>query len=72
MKNKNRERGAHRSLAGGNGAAASVQRKVRSLSNVAERSGGVVDDGAGRRQEDAPVCRWAMAAAFFCCSSVRR
>jgi hypothetical protein len=49
MKNKNRKRRAHRSLAGGNGAAASVQRKGRSLSNVAERSGGVVDGGAGRR-----------------------
>jgi hypothetical protein len=72
MKNKNGERGAHRSLAGGNGAAASVQRKVRSLSNVAERSGGVVDDGAGRQQAEAPACRWATAAAFLLSSSVRR
>jgi hypothetical protein len=72
MKNKNRRRRTHRSLAGGNGAAASVQRKIRSLSNVAERSGGVVDDGAGRRQEEVPACRWATAAAFLCCSSVRR
>jgi hypothetical protein len=72
VKNKNRERGAHRSLAGGDGAAARVQRKVRSLSNVAERSGGVVDDGAGCRQVEAPACRWATTAAFLCGSSVQR
>jgi hypothetical protein len=72
MKNKNGERGTYRSLAGGDGAAASVQRKIRSCSSVAERSGGVVDDGAGRRQAEAPVCRWATAAAFLLCSSVRR
>jgi hypothetical protein len=72
MKNKNGERGTHRSLAGGDGAAASVQRKVRSLNNVAERSGGVVDEDNGRRQAEAPACRWATAAAFFLCSSVRR
>jgi hypothetical protein len=65
MKNKNRERDAHRSLAGGGGTAASVQRKIRSLSNVAERSGGVVDDDAGRRQAETPACRWATAAASF-------
>jgi hypothetical protein len=49
MKNKNRRTEAHRSLAGGGGTTASVQTKIRSLSNVAERSGGVVDDDAGRR-----------------------
>jgi hypothetical protein len=72
MKNKNRRKRTHRSLAGGGGAAASVQREVRSLSNVTERSGGVVDDGAGRRRAEAPACRWATAAAFLLCSSVRR
>jgi hypothetical protein len=72
MENKNGERGTHRNLAGGNGAAASVQGKIRSLSYVAERSCGVVDDGAGRRQAEAPACRWATAAAFLCCPSVRR
>jgi hypothetical protein len=72
MKNKNRESGTHRSLAGGTGAAASAQRKVQSLSNVAERSGGVVDDGDGRRQAEAPACRWATAAAFLPRSSVRQ
>jgi hypothetical protein len=72
MKNKNGERGTHQSLGGGNGAAASVQRKIRSLSNVAERSGSVVDDGAGRRQAEAPACRWATAAAVLLSSSIRR
>jgi hypothetical protein len=73
MKNENRERGeAHRSLAGGGGTTASVQRKIRSLSNVAERSGGVVDDDAGRRQAEAPAYRWATAAAFLLGSLVRR
>jgi hypothetical protein len=72
MKNKNGERGTHRSLADGNGAAASMQRKIRSCSNVAEKSGGVVDNGAGCRQAEAPACRWATAAAVLLSSSVRR
>jgi hypothetical protein len=50
-KMKNRERGTHRSLAGGGGmAAASVQEKFQSPSNVAaERGvgGGVVDKMSG-------------------------
>jgi hypothetical protein len=57
MKNKNRERGTHRSLASGDGAVASVQRKIRSHSNVAERrgGGGIVDGNVGCRQASAPV-----------------
>jgi hypothetical protein len=57
MKNKNRERRTHRSLAGGDGAAASVQRKIRSHGNVAERrgGGGVVDGNVGRRRASAPA-----------------
>jgi hypothetical protein len=48
-KMKNRERGTHRSLADGGGtAAASVQKKIQSPSNVAaERGGGVVDKVSG-------------------------
>jgi hypothetical protein len=42
-----------------------VQAKIRSLSNVAERCGGVVDVGAGRWQAEALACRWATAAAFL-------
>jgi hypothetical protein len=74
MKNKNRERGAHRSLAGGDGAAASAQRKIRSLSNVAERrgGGGVVDGNVGRRRASVPACRRATAEAFLLCPSARR
>jgi hypothetical protein len=65
MRNKNGERGTHRSLVGGNGATASVQAKIRSLSNVAERCGGVFDVGAERWQAEALACRWATAAAFL-------
>jgi hypothetical protein len=72
MKNKNRERGAHRSLAGGDGTTASVQRKIGSLGNAAERGGGVVDDDAGRRQAEAPECSWVTAAALLLGSLVRR
>jgi hypothetical protein len=74
-KMKNRERGTHRSLAGGGGtAAASVQEKVQSPSKVAaERGGGgVIDRDVGRRRASAPACRWATVAAFLLCSSVRR
>jgi hypothetical protein len=48
----NRGRGTHRSLAGGDEAAAvSVQRKIQSPCNAAGRrgGGGVVDDAAERR-----------------------
>jgi hypothetical protein len=55
-------------LAGGEGTAASVQRKVQSPSNVAEKSGGgVVDEDVGRRRASAPA--WSRsAAAFLLCS----
>jgi hypothetical protein len=55
-KMKNGERGTHRSLAGGSGtAAASVQEKVQSPSNVAAEGGGggVVDKDVGRRRASA-------------------
>jgi hypothetical protein len=58
MKNKNREGRAHRSLAGDDGAAASVLREIRSHSNVAERGGGgggVIDGNVGRRRASAPA-----------------
>jgi hypothetical protein len=58
-------------LAGGDGAAASVQRKIRSHSNVAERrgGGGVVDGNVGRRRASAPAWR-RMAAVLLRCPSV--
>jgi hypothetical protein len=60
MKNKNREERTHRSLAGDDGAAASMLREIRSHSNVAERGGGgggggVVDGNVGRRRASAPA-----------------
>jgi hypothetical protein len=53
---KNREVRTYRSLAGGDGTAASVQREIQSPNNVMERSsGGVVDEGVGRRRASAPA-----------------
>jgi hypothetical protein len=75
-KMKNRERGTHQSLADGDGtAAASVQKKVQSPSNVAEErggSGGVVDGDVGRRRASASAWSRSMVAAMLVfCSSVR-
>jgi hypothetical protein len=72
---KIRERGTHRSLADGEGTtAASVQRKIQSPCNAAERrggGGGVVDGDAGRRRASAP--EWSgSSATFLLCPSVRR
>jgi hypothetical protein len=53
--------------------AASVQRKIRSPSNVTERrgGGGVVDGDVGRRRASAPA--WSRSTAeFLLCPSVRR
>jgi hypothetical protein len=52
-------------------AAASLQGKIRSPSNVAEMSGGAVDDGADHRWVVAPAC-WKAMAAQALCPSVRR
>jgi hypothetical protein len=76
-KMKNRERGTHRSLADGGGtAAASVQKKVQSPSNVTEERGGsngVVDRDVGRRRASASAWSRSMAAAMLVlCSSVWR
>jgi hypothetical protein len=63
-------------LAGGNGAAASVQEKVQSPSNVVKErcgGGGVVDRDVGRRRASASAgSRSTAAAMLFLCSSVRR
>jgi hypothetical protein len=53
--------------------AASVQRKIQSPCNAAERRGGgdVIDGDAGRRRASAP--EWSgSSAAFLLCPSVRR
>jgi hypothetical protein len=72
---KNREGEAHRSLAGGGGtAAANVQKKFRSPSNVAEERGGGVDDkDVGRRRASVSVSVWSrLTAEQVLCSVVRR
>jgi hypothetical protein len=70
---KNRGGGAHRSLAGDGGTAATnVQKKVQSPSDVAEeRGGGVVDKDVGRRR--ASTSAWSRSTAEqVLCSVVRR
>jgi hypothetical protein len=73
-KMKNRERRTHRSLADGERTTmASVQKKIQSPCNAAERrgGGGVVDGDAGRRRASAP--EWSgSSAALLLCPSVRR
>jgi hypothetical protein len=63
-------------LAGGNGAAVTVQEEVQSPSNVAEErcgSGIVVDRDVGRRRASASAgSRSTAAAMLFLCFSVRR
>jgi hypothetical protein len=55
-------------LAGGDGTAASVQRKIQSPNNVTERRGGgvVVDEGVGRRRASAPAWSESTAAHVLC------
>jgi hypothetical protein len=77
-KMKNGERGTHRSLADGGGtAAASVQKKVQSPSNVADErggGGGVVDRDVGHRRASASAWSRSTVAAMLVLlrSSVRR
>jgi hypothetical protein len=70
---KNREVRTYRSLAGGDGTAASVQREIQSPNNVTERSGGgVIEKGVGCRRALAPAWSRATAVELLLCSSVRR
>jgi hypothetical protein len=73
MRRKNREGGTHRSLAGGIGTMASVQRKIRSPSNVTKKrgGGGVIDEDVGRHRASAQA--WSKSTAVqVLYSSVRR
>jgi hypothetical protein len=69
---KNGEGRTYRSLAGGDGAAASVQREIQSPNSVAERiSDGVIDKDVGRHQASASA--WSRSTAVQrLCSLVRR
>jgi hypothetical protein len=57
---------------GDEAATVSVQRKIQSRSNAAERGGGVVDGDAGCRRAKVPEWRGSTAAVLFLCPSVRR
>jgi hypothetical protein len=58
-------------LAGGDGTATNVQRKIQSPNNVTERrGGGVVDEGVGRRQASAPAWSESTTAQVLCYLSV--